>query len=303
MNILIVGAGAIGSVYAAKLSSRHQVTVVARQAHVDAINADGLEVTGLEEMTCRVSAVVEWSGGAAPPLILLTTKVNGTAEAAARLAPFVGRETTIVCVQNGLGGEEIVKEAMRELAAEPPLVLRAITQFGAIFARPGIIDYRKAGDTLLEASPRSDAIAALFTESGLDGRVSPRIEVEVWRKLIINCVINPITSMIGADVGSIADVRLDPLKQLVIEECLAVARAVGVEFDVDFRDMITEVYGSSRNISSMRQDLMKGKATEVDFLNGAVVSLGRRLGIECPVNAALVTIIKAMEAAALKPRP
>src|SRR5262249_51258151 len=218
MNILIVGAGAIGSIYAAKLSARHDVTAIARPAHADAINAHGLQVVGLEEMTCRVTGASDWDGGGAPPLILITTKVNDTADAAAQIAPHVTAATTVVCVQNGLGGEEIVKDAMRELAPEPPLVLRAITQFGGIFAKPGVIDYRKAGDTLLEASPRSDAIAALLTESGLEGRVSPRIAVEVWRKLIVNCVINPITSMIGGEVGSIADTRLDPLKQLVIDE-------------------------------------------------------------------------------------
>ena len=295
MKILVVGAGAIGSVYAARLSARHDVTVIARPAHADAINAAGLQIVGLETMTCRIAAVSEWHGQT-PPLVLLTTKANDTAEAAARLAPSVSGATTIVCVQNGLGSEEIVRQAMTELATDQPLVLRAITQFGAIFDRPGVIDLKVAGHTLLEASPRSAEIAAVFTECGLDGRVCERIEVEVWRKLIFNCVINPITSIIGSEVGAIADARLDPLKRLVIDECLQVARACGVEFDVDFVAALATVFGPSRNIASMRQDLMKGRRTEIDFMNGAIVTTGRRFRIECPVNAALVAIIKAMEA-------
>jgi len=135
----------------------------------------------------------------------------------------------------------------------------------------------------------------MLTSCDLDGRVSPDIRTEVWRKLIFNCVINPITSITGSDVGGIADARLDPLKQLVIDECLAVARSEGVEFRVDFLATITEVFGSSRNIASMRQDVMRGKPTEIDHMNGAVVELGRRAGIACPVNAALVAIIKAMD--------
>jgi 2-dehydropantoate 2-reductase len=94
--------------------------------------------------------------------------------------------------------------------------------------------------------------------------------------------------MMGTDVGSIADPRLNPLKQLVVDECLAVARGDGVTFDIDFVKTIAEVFGASTNIASMRQDLLKGKTTEIDFMNGAVVALGRRHGIECPVNAALV---------------
>jgi hypothetical protein len=174
-------------------------------------------------------------------------------------------------------------------------VLRAITQFGAIVQSPGVIDFTASGYTLIEQSPRSEAIAGVLTACDLDGRVSDDIKTEVWRKLIFNCVINPITSITGSDVGGIADARLDPLKQLVIDECLAVARSDGVDFSVDFLTTIAEVFGPSRNIASMRQDLLRGRPTEIDHMNGAVVDLGRRAGIDCPVNAALVAIIKAMD--------
>jgi len=173
-------------------------------------------------------------------------------------------------------------------------VLRAITQFGAIFQAPGVVEYMVAGHTLIENSPDSAAIADRLSACGLDGRLSDNIKVEVWRKLIFNCVINPITSITGSDVGAIADPRLDPLKRLVIDECLQVALTEGIEFDVDFLSTIAKVFGASRNIASMRQDLMRGKPTEIDHMNGAVVDLGRRSGIDCPVNAALVAIIKAM---------
>jgi 2-dehydropantoate 2-reductase len=125
--------------------------------------------------------------------------------------------------------------------------------------------------------------------------VSPDIKTEIWRKLIFNCVINPITAITGTEVGGIADARLDPLKQLVIDECLAVARSEGVAFAIDFLPTITEIFSESRTIASMRQDLMRGRPTEIDHMNGAVAALGRRAGIDCPVNAALTAIIKAMD--------
>jgi 2-dehydropantoate 2-reductase len=291
MNIIVYGAGAIGSVYAAKLAGHHDVTLVGRPAHVDAIARDGLRVVGREERVVRVRAVSQLGAIGADTLVLLTTKVNGNRTAAEALAPIVASDTIVLCVQNGLHGERIV----REVIGHRCLVLRAITQFGAIFREPGVVDLKVVGYTLVERHERSAAIADTFTAAGLDGRVSPRIDVDVWRKLIFNCVINPITAINGLLVGDIADPRLDPLKQLVIDECLAVARADGVTFDVDFQQALREQFGPSRNIASMRQDLMKRKPTEIDHMNGAVVSLGRRHGIDCPVNAALVAIIKAME--------
>jgi 2-dehydropantoate 2-reductase len=224
-------------------------------------------------------------------IVLLTTKVNASAAALAPIADLVRDDTVIVCVQNGLDSEGIARRAVRDRC----LVLRAITQFGAIFQSPGLINFTASGYTLLESGPRSDAIAAMLTASGLDGQVSADIKTEIWRKLIYNCVINPITAITGTDVGGIADARLDPLKQLVIDECLAVAQTEGVVFAVDFLPTIAEVFGASRTIASMRQDLMRGRPTEIDHMNGAVADLGRRAGLACPVNAALTAIIKAMD--------
>jgi 2-dehydropantoate 2-reductase len=294
-HIYVLGAGAIGSLYAAKLAARHDVTIIARANHVDAIRRHGLRVIGREEATCHVRAETTVDTIPAATLIVLTTKVNDCRTAIAPLVDALRDDTVILCVQNGLGGED----AVREEVGGRCLVLRAITQCGAIFQEPGVVDFKAAGATLVEQSARSDEIASLLSACGLDGRVSEDIKVEIWRKLIFNCVINPITSIVASDVGGIADERLDPLKQLVVDECLRVARAAGVDFDIDFVHTIAEVFGPSRNIASMRQDLLKGKRTEIDHMNGAVVALGRRFGIACPVNAALVSIIKTMEARAV----
>jgi len=265
--------------------------VIARQAHVDAIARGGLRVTGREEFVARVRAATALDPMAPDTLVLLSTKVNANRTAAEALASLVRPDTTILCLQNGLHAERIVKSVVGDRC----VVLRAIVQFGAIFAGPGLVDLKVSGYTLIERHARSTAIADTLTASGLDGRISDDIDTDVWRKLIFNCVINPITAMTRSLVGDIADARLDPLKQLVIDECLAVARADGVTLDLDFQQALRDVFGPSRNIASMRQDLINRKATEIDHMNGAVVDLGRRHGIACPVNAALVAIIKAME--------
>jgi 2-dehydropantoate 2-reductase len=291
MTIIVLGGGAIGSVYAAHLAQHHDVTLIARQPHVDAVNGAGLRIGGRGDFVTRIRAATAVERIPPNALVLLTTKVNGNHEAAMSIKDQVRDDTTILCVQNGLGGDEIVKS----IVAPPAVVLRGITQFGAIFVGPGVIDLKVIGYTLVEAHERSARIAQALTRSGLDGRVSLDITREVWRKLIFNCVINPITAMMGSEVGSIADPRLDPLKQLVIDECVAVARAEGVSFDTDFQQALRDVFGPSRNIASMRQDLLHRRPTEIDHMNGAVVARGRAHGIPCPVNAALVAIVQAME--------
>jgi 2-dehydropantoate 2-reductase len=198
---------------------------------------------------------------------------------------------TILCVQNGLYSENLVKDLVRDRA----LVLRAITQVGGVLVRPGVVDNTVAGYTLLEQHPQSPAIAGVLTEAGLDGRVIPDIKKEMWRKAVFNCVINPTTSLIGCEVGGIVDPRLNPLKRQIIDECLAVARADGVTFEEDFVALIDRVFAGARTIASMRQDLMKGRKTEIDHMNGAVARLGGQYGLPCPVNAALATMIKYLE--------
>lgn len=296
-SIVVLGAGAIGSVYAAKLAAHHPVTVVARPEHVEAIRSDGLRLIGRETTTVRVNAVTRLDALAPNTVVLLTTKVNASETALAPIAELVRDDTVIVCVQNGLDSEGIARRAVRNRC----LVLRAITQFGAIFQGPGLINFTASGYTLLEDGPFSAGIAAMLTAAGLDGRISPDIKTEIWRKLIFNCVINPITAITGTEVGGIADPRLDPLKRLVIDECLAVARSEGVTFAIDFLPTIADVFGASRTIASMRQDLMRGRPTEIGHMNGAVAALGLRKGIDCPVNSALTAIIKAMDRCTMTP--
>ena len=294
MRIIVLGAGAIGSVYGAKLSRHHDVTLVGGAAHVAAIQQHGLQMRGLLSETLRLPAVTHLNAIAPGTLILLTTKVNNNVAAVAPIVPLLGDGVTIVCVQNGLYSENLVKDLVQDRA----LVLRAITQVGGVLVAPGIVDNTVAGYTLLEHHAQSPAIAAVLTEAGLDGRIIPDIKREMWRKAVFNCVINPTTALLGCDVGGIVDPRLTSLKQQIIDECLAVSRADGVDFDEDFVALIDRVFAGARTIASMRQDLMKGRKTEIDHMNGAVAALGDTYGIACPVNAALATMIRYLEDAA-----
>lgn len=292
MQIIVLGAGAIGSLYGAKLASAHNVLLIARPEHAAAINSHGLRIEGIESQRVRVRAATAVQQIDADTLILLTTKVTASAAALEAIAPLIGDDTTILCLQNGLGSEQIVRAALGGRG----LVLRGITQFGAIFETPGAIKYMAAGYTVIEQHARSERLANAFNAAGLNCRVSPNIDAEVWHKTVFNCVVNPITAILGCEVGGIAEPGLDRLKQLVIDECVSVAATQGVTFEVDFMQEINETFAPSHNIASMLQDLRRGRPTEIDYMNGAVAALGAEHGVPCPVNRALTDIIRSMEA-------
>lgn len=292
MRTIVLGAGAIGSLYGAKLANRNDVTLVGRPDHVRAIQQNGLHIEGKETKTVRVPASTRVEKLEPDTLILLTTKVPATEAALEPIAPIVRDDTTIVALQNGLNSEGVARKALRGRG----VVLRGISQFGATFKRPGIIRFMAAGYTLLENHERSPRIVAVLNAAGLDCRIPVDMKPEVWRKLVFNCVVNPITTIIGSEVGEIVDPRLIRLKQLVIDECLAVAAAEGVCLEKNLMAEINTAYAGSPNIVSMRQDLLRGRVTEIDYLNGAVAALGTRHGLDCPVNDGLTRIIKGMEA-------
>lgn len=294
LHIVVLGAGAIGSVYGAVLSTLHDVVLVGRDAHVAAINREGLRITGLENRVYPVRAVTRLDALPADALVLLTTKVSDSSAACEAIKDLLRADSTILCVQNGLYSEEAAKAVVGDRCR----VLRAVTNYGAIYRTPGVVELKARTATQIEDSPSSGAIADAFTACGLDGQLTTRIKDEMWRKVVVNCVINPINAITRTEVGAIADSRLRPLKQLIVDECRRVAARDGVALAPAFVDDIDRIYGASKNLSSMQQDLLRGRRTEIDFLNGAVVALGARYGIACPVNQALTMIIKAMEASA-----
>ena len=291
MRITVLGAGAIGSLYAAKLSKLNDVTLIARKKHANKIKKNGLKITGLENIVYRLKAATKINNIEGNELILLTTKVYDSKNAINGIKNLIKNDTIILCLQNGLYSESIVKKIIKNKC----LVLRAITNFGAAFLKPGVVKYNSHSYTAIEKSRKSKAIAENFRNCGLNGYVPESIKDEMWKKLILNCVLNPVTSILRVENKGIADERLDPLKRLIVDECLKVAKKDASIFKIDFVRNINEAIKNSRNISSMQQDLIKGNTTEIDYLNGAVAMLGKAYGIECPVNEALTSIIREME--------
>jgi 2-dehydropantoate 2-reductase len=289
-KIYILGAGAIGSSCGALLSKRNDVTLIGDKKHVDAINEKGLTVKGGIEGVLRIKADTQIRENPPNTLIILTTKVHDSQKALEGVVKLLREDTTILILQNGMGNEELVKAVV----GDKPHVERGVLHFGAEFLRPGEVTIMK-GWVVLGNNEKGKEIAELFNESGLETRLVGDLTKDVWKKLIINCVINPLTSILEIRDYEIIVPALDRLRHGIVRECIEVAKAEGVVFEDNLADVIDKEIAGLKNYSSMHQDLMKGKKTEIDFLNGKIVEIGRKHGIAAPINETLVSLIKYLE--------
>lgn len=289
-KIIILGAGAIGSLYGAFLSKRNDVTLIGNRAHVEAVNSKGLMISGESDKTFRLKAYTEIRKITERTLIILTTKAYDSTTSIARMKRLLKKDTLILVLQNGLGNEERVKHASEGKAK----VLRGITTMAAEFFEPGEIRFWK-GETIVEQNEDAKKIMEVFSECGLKTRLSSNIEKEIWDKLIVNCVVNPLSALLRVRNCEIVTDSLKTVRYEIVRECVEVGRAEGMGFPQDFWTEIDHKISKYTNFSSMYQDVIKGKKTEIDFLNGKIVELGRKHHILTPVNKTLTSLTKFME--------
>ena len=211
MKIIVLGAGAIGSLYGARLSKLNDVTLVARREHAEKINKNGLKITGEENKVYKLKATTEINEIEDDTLIILTTKVHRSKDAIEPIKNLIKKDTIILCLQNGLYSEEVVKEIVNGKC----LVLRGITAVGATFLEAGTVQFNNLSYTKIEESPVSKELADNFDECGLKANVSENLKEDVWKKLILNCVLNPLSAILRRDNGGMSDEGLNALKQLI----------------------------------------------------------------------------------------
>lgn len=290
-SVLILGAGAIGSFYGSQLSRGAKVTLVGKEAHVEAINRQGLIVSGDVDGTYRLRAITELDIIGKDALLILTTKAYDTVGAIRGVRDLLRSDTTILVLQNGLGNEEMV----RSIVAEEVKVLRGLSSNGVEFTEPGRIYVTLVRETVLPGTPTGKRIGRLFEDCDLRVRLAEDMEREVWRKLVMNCIINPLTAIFRVRNKKIVADSLRYVREQIAKECLEVAGAEGIYLEPSLVEEVTKTAASYYNLSSMCQDILKGRRTEIDFLNGRIVELGRRQGVPTPVNTTLTSLIKFME--------
>lgn len=301
MRVCVIGCGAVGSLFAAALAQVDGVEVWAYDldaAHVAAINANGLRISGAGELVGRITATSDASSVPACDFGIVATKSMHT-RPALHATSHAFRKGAVCSVQNGAGNEEIVAELV-------PEVIRGTTFPAGHVVEPGHVCWDTRGDTHIgpfEPKPapmeKVRALAAACTAGGM-----PTVAVEdargaQWRKLIFNAASNAIGALTGFTHGRIAEFPATrELAWGVMAEGRAVADAQGIVLDRSPEELFD--YAARKDVAyghkpSMLQDVEAGRDTEVDFLNGAIVAFGERHGVEAPLNRTLTALLKGIE--------
>jgi 2-dehydropantoate 2-reductase len=294
MKIAVMGAGAVGSYVGAMLArAGHDVTLIARPLHVDAIRKQGLLFNGRDfHGSVPVQATTEASGVEGADVVLLCVKSGDTDAAGRVMAPHLKSDATVLCLQNGVDNAERLQTTIRQLAVP------AAVYVAAEMAGPGHVRHKGRGDLIIGPSPASAAIAEHFSAAKIPTTVSDNVIGELWIKLITNCVYNALSAVAQLPYGPLFKVEgVTDVAEDVIGECLAVAGALGISIPAGINDTVLALADTMpEQYSSTAQDLARGKATEIDYLNGYVVRKGAELGILTPVNLALQVMVKLREA-------
>lgn len=282
-KIIVVGAGAIGSLLAAMLSKQIRVVVVGRRGHVGAIKEQGLKITGLINKRFKLEATTIVPKIDEETIIFLTMKAQDVGLAVEMFKKQLKKDTVIVCMQNGLGSDEVVRRMVN------CRVVCAVTYLSAEMVAPGTIRY--VGDLPSYFGKDDKDIASIFNKVGLKTKIVGEIKQEVWKKLVFNCVINGLGTILGVANNELGDPRLDEIKIALVGECVRVGDKEGIKLGNNLLDQINEFIKSSTNVNSTLQDIRKNKTTEIEFLNGAIVRLGKKHGITTPINQMIYDLV------------
>ncbi|MGH2855977.1 MAG: ketopantoate reductase family protein [Solirubrobacteraceae bacterium] len=306
-RVCIVGCGAVGSLFAAHLAAAGETEVWAYdldRAHVDAINRDGLRLSGTGEVLGRPRATTDAAALPACEFAIVATKSLHTEGAIAATAHAL-RDGAVCSVQNGVGNEELI-------AAQIKRVIRGTTFPAGHVIAPGHVGWDTAGDTTIgpfEPSPaRSDEIeqlAQLITRSGMPTRALADARGAQWTKLIFNAATNPIGALTGLSHGRACDQpQVRELIRGLLAEGTAVAAAQGIELDSDPDALVDHAHKVAYDHrASMLQDIQARRATEIDFLNGGIVRFGSEHGVPTPLNEAIWALIRGLESSFATPGP
>ena len=301
MKICVIGAGAMGATYGGRLanSGNELAFVDAWAEHVDAINGKGLRLTGIPgDLTIRAKAYLP---DEVPPLgcdlAIITVDSNNTAAAARTAAHVLKQDGVALTIQNGIGN---VEELSRRLAADSVLVCS--TMCSAIPIAAGHVDQTHENKTTIgeidgSQTERVLKVQSILESAGFETVVSTDIMAVIWNKFVLNVAINALCAVSGMRLSELArHAEMDEYQDRIIDEVLAVVAAKEITLpDADIRRTIKRHCWSKFSKPSMLQHMERGRRTEVDALNGAVVREGKALGIPTPYNEALTAIVKGRE--------
>jgi 2-dehydropantoate 2-reductase len=296
MNFLIVGPGAMGCLFAARLKKAgHDVILLDYlPERADAIQKQGIRVKGITgEYTADVPVVV---GGipSQPDYVLICVKAYQTKDACTTLHPWLPSNASVITLQNGVGNLEILKQVFGEQR-----IYGGVTAEGATLLGYGQIRHAGQGDTIIGPKRGSqrilETLVSAFQEAGFNAKPADNVDDLIWGKLIINVGINALTAITGLKNGRLPQLGgTHAIMEKAVQEAVSVAQAKGIH--LPYPDPLSRVvdvcHHTAGNIASMLQDVLSQKTTEIDFINGAIVREGERMGIPTPVNKTLFLLVQ-----------
>ena len=302
MKIGIVGAGAMGCVYAALMADAgNEVWVIDTwQAHVDAIAAKGLRLEGASgDRTVALGATSDAATVGPCDLVIVATKAGQVEAAAAGARALLGPETPVLTIQNGLGSSARVARIL----GEERVIVGVVGGFGASIVAPGHAHHNgmelvRLGEANGAVTPRLERIAAVWSEAGFRVKCFDDIDQLVWEKLVCNVCFSGTSTLTGLTVGEImADADAWPIASGCASEAYQVARAKGIRLDFD--DPVAYVHDFGSKIPgarpSMLLDHLAGRRSEIDAINGAIPPEALALGLEAPYNTLVSALVRAKE--------
>ena len=305
MKIAVVGAGAMGSVYAGILGDAgNEVWAVDVWAeHVEAMRTRGLVVEGASgNRTVRLNATSDPAEVGECDLVVIATKAMNVEAAAEAARPLIGRDTVVLPIQNGLGSADRVAAVL----GEERVAIGVVGGFGASIVGPGHVHHNgwelvRLGERGGPATDRIRTIAKTWADAGFRVQVYDDVEQLVWEKLVCNVCFSGTCAILERPIRDVLD---DPAAWQVASGCAReaydVARARGVDLTFDDPDAYARAFGEKIPGArpSMLLDLLAGRPCEIDVINGAIPPAARELGLEAPVNETVTALVRAKSAAA-----
>jgi 2-dehydropantoate 2-reductase len=315
MKFAIVGAGAIGAFAGAMLArSGEDVTLVARGAHLRALQEHGVRVRGsLGEFDARPQAVEDPAAIGPVDVVLLTLKAHSLTDMAPRLSPLVGPDTSIVSAQNGIpwwyfykhGGEwdgthleSVDPGGVIRTHIDSAKVIGCIVYPSTIIVEPGVVEHIEGtrfaiGEPDGSKSERCRKIADALIKSGLRCPIRQDIRHDMWVKLMGSVAFNPISALSRATLADI--VRCEETRELasaIMSEAESVARRLGIEIGISATQRLEGAEKVGQHKTSMLQDIKSGRPPEIESIVGAVVELGKKMGLSLPRTEAVYACVK-----------
>ena len=302
MKIVVVGPGALGCLVAGFLKNKSGEGVWILDdspERAKKISNDGIKIEGISgNFDIKIDATADTKDIGKADLVIICVKSYSTEDACKEIKDLVGEETSVLTLQNGIGNVQILNDYFG-----PERVIAGVTNHGSTLLGDGHIRHAGKGDTIIGKSDGKLSgilknVSGILSKSGFPTKVSKDIDSVIWSKLVINVGINALTAITRLNNGRLVEYAesRELLRSAVGEAVKVVKRKrIKLAYDDPIQKVESVCKATASNVSSMLQDVLNKKRTEIDFINGAIVRQAKSLSIPTPVNEALTNLVKTIE--------